>query len=190
MLTKSRANKRSKPLEAGAVYGHLTVRERVYIPGKEPMYSCECVCGGSKHVPASSLRRGRALTCGECPSISRGRRRGPTDCLATNRLFRTYVRHASKTGRPFTLSAEEFFALIRGNCHYCGQRPSNCETVSYTGARFLYNGVDKVKPYEGYVSENCVSCCWRCNYAKRDWSRDEFLSWAARLAAHQDKLRG
>lgn len=52
---------------------------------------------------------------------------------------------------------------------------------------FFYTGVDRVDNGIGYTIENVVPCCGTCNHAKSAMSVDEFISWALRIARHQNK---
>ena len=49
---------------------------------------------------------------------------------------------------------------------------------------FLYSGIDRVNSQEGYVKNNCVPCCDKCNKAKMAMSRDEFLNWIKLVYQH------
>ena len=49
---------------------------------------------------------------------------------------------------------------------------------------FIYNGIDRLDPTRGYIAKNVVPCCKTCNVAKLRMSREEFLNWVWRVAAH------
>lgn len=78
-----------------------------------------------------------------------------------------YVRNARQKGIAFELTVEQVRELSQSNCHYCGQPPSN---IIKPGARnpypWVYNGIDRMDNSAGYIPENCVPCCSRCNYMK------------------------
>lgn len=58
-------------LEAGSVFGLLTVIERIHwsdprceSKSRRSMWLCKCACGGTKQVPTSDLRNGHTSSCG------------------------------------------------------------------------------------------------------------------------------
>ena len=94
-------------------------------------------------------------------------------------VFGVYRRNAEAAGRSFTLTLQEFAALLREPCGYCGQAPSW--------------GVDRVRNGEGYTAINAIPCCGICNRMKRDRSRKEFLRHVKRIAAYcgnKEKVAG
>lgn len=73
-----------------------------------------------------------------------------------------------------------FENYILGVCNYCKLKPQ---------FPFSRNGIDKIDPNEGYLEENCVSCCKFCNIAKLDYSIDEFKEWIIRIYNHLNTNR-
>jgi len=70
---------------------------------------------------------------------------------------------SKKQKRSFTLSQDDWDALIIGNCAYCNRpRPDN-----------KWNGVDRIIPANGYIPANTVSCCHDCNVDKGELSKDD-----------------
>lgn len=78
----------------------------------------------------------------------------------------TYKTNAGKQGKPYDLTKEHFEALIIDTCKYCHRSPK-------PGAFF---GIDKTDPNGGYDTQNCVTACTSCNWAKWDQNIDEFVS--------------
>ena len=74
----------------------------------------------------------------------------------------SYKMSAKKRGLDFSLSTEDFNALLSQDCHYCG-----CENA---------RGVDRKDSSIGYYSYNVVACCKICNYMKKDHNYPEFIS--------------
>jgi hypothetical protein len=72
---------------------------------------------------------------------------------------------ARQRGKEWAITHEQAFALITGTCVYCGHTPKWPEERV---------GIDRVYSDTGYVIENCVPCCFRCNSAKNDMGLDEF----------------
>ena len=65
-----------------------------------------------------------------------------------------YKKRANKKGVSFDLTKEEWDILIKGVCEYCKRTPPK------------WFGIDRVKPEDGYVIGNVVSCCFDCNNDK------------------------
>lgn len=86
--------------------------------------------------------------------------------------YRDYQKDAKKKGRTFTLTFEQFAALIDQPCHYCERGP---ERVTI--------GVDRQDPKIGYEVENCVPCCSPCNFAKGKLTAQEFFGLAEAVVA-------
>ena len=61
----------------------------------------------------------------------------------------------------FSLSFEEFLSLKMSPCEYCGIGPK--EAVEKYGRS---SGIDRRDNDRGYITENCVPCCQRCNTSK------------------------
>lgn len=91
-------------------------------------------------------------------------------------LFKfAYKRRAARKNLQITISEDEFIALVTSDCHYCGKSwKKEVRTVNRREVRMLT--IDRKDSSKGYVSENCVSCCKRCNTIKMDMSYEEFLS--------------
>ena len=68
----------------------------------------------------------------------------------------------------------EFLELTSSDCFYCGAKPSNLRKFP-KGDTYLYNGLDKKIPNQGYILNNIVPCCWRCNKMKCDTPFEEFV---------------
>jgi 5-methylcytosine-specific restriction endonuclease McrA len=95
----------------------------------------------------------------------------------------------------FGLTREQFTALFRGNCHYCGAAPMrvarvgpNCSDEWRAASVTFYNGIDRVDNALGYTFANCVTACFICNQAKHALTLAEFTAWVQRIAAHQARV--
>lgn len=84
------------------------------------------------------------------------------------RLFQ-YKRDAKKDGREWQLTDEEATFMFRSSCHYCGTQPKTS------------GGIDRKDNERGYVRDNTVPCCRKCNTAKRQRSYAEFMQWIDRI---------
>lgn len=75
---------------------------------------------------------------------------------------------AKKRKKNWSLSHTESFKMITSPCDYCGFVPE------WPNNRV---GIDRVDNTKGYTPNNCVSCCFTCNSAKKELTRDDFLAW-------------
>ena len=146
----------------------------------------ECNCGETfrfdfkKQYSPTNLER---IACRWCRHASyRQPHRGERDA------FRRIKADAKNRGREFSISIEWFISECHKPCHYCGAVDSNkikVKIMQKQGAVghdiFRYNGLDRIDSGLGYTKENCVSCCWICNRAKRDMSQKDFMEWIDRL---------
>lgn len=83
---------------------------------------------------------------------------------------------SKERGLLVEISLEEYIDLVSSSCYYCdGKIPE----VGY--------GLDRVDSSKGYLKDNCVACCTRCNRAKGDTTPTEFLEWAKQIVAHSSK---
>ncbi len=83
-------------------------------------------------------------------------------------IYGHYKKGAKIRSIPFQLSFEEFMTFWQQPCFYCGLE---IKTI----------GIDRVENKQGYFMENLVSCCARCNRAKSDMSKAEWIEFIRRL---------
>ena len=79
--------------------------------------------------------------------------------------YREYRNSAKKRNLCFKLTEEECEKLFKSSCHYCGSISNNNSLI----------GIDRVDNDRGYISENCVPCCYICNLMKSDQNVDIFI---------------
>jgi hypothetical protein len=65
------------------------------------------------------------------------------------------------------LSEKTYTELTNRNCYYC-----DLDLSDKTGAR-----LDRIDSNKGYILQNVVPCCKRCNVAKNDMTIHEFITW-------------
>ena len=153
---------------------------------------CQCSCGNNYRAK-HPCHLGRLVTSCGCKNreLSRARRLGkpPNNRLPAGEsyvrlMFRTYKLHAQRRSLIFKITLDEFRRLVSGNCSYCGTKPKPAPHVGrYHGAAAI-NGVDRINSKNGYIIENCTSCCKQCNRAKSNLSLAEFKTWVKRVAKH------
>ena len=142
-------------------------------------WKCRCDCGKECFKTSADLVSHYHIMCPDCSRKERIRKTTLPDNLSKwNRIIRIYKKNAAKNGRVYTLSDEQFHRLATENCKYCGMPPS---MGSYG---VVYNGIDRVDASKGYIPDNCVPCCYRCNYMKNKLTTGEFLSHVERIYAY------
>lgn len=179
----------------GQRFGRLVVLKfahyREYPEGgkirKRAVFTCQCDCGEIKDIPAIQLGKG-TTSCG-CllreTAAAKGRKSAlPLGVAARNRVLDMYTRSAKMRGYSFEIPLKEFNNLLISDCYYCGQPPSNKSSSRGATGEFVYNGIDRLDNSIGYTVDNCVPCCDMCNTAKNNKTKDEFITWAKRIAQH------
>jgi len=168
----------------GHKYGRLTVIERETDNSKRlwsgAYWRCQCDCGNMIVVKAADLRRGHTRSCG---CLRKDTARLPKGEAAFNQVVIQMKGNAKTRGIRWELTREEVRHFTKQPCAYCGIGPSQEKSGKYYGT-YTYNGLDRVDSNKGYVIDNIVSCCKRCNWAKGDMTTDEFYDWVARVHKH------
>lgn len=83
---------------------------------------------------------------------------------------------APSRGYEYQLLRQQAYQMILGNCVYCGATPNPL------------NGIDRVMNSVGYLLDNCVSCCARCNKMKMELDGPEFIAQAHLITLHQARF--
>lgn len=97
---------------------------------------------------------------------------------STKHKFDLYKIYAKSRKKEFGVSFEECEFLFLGKCYYCGENSNSGKL----------NGIDRVDNKIGYLSENVVSCCSRCNFAKGDMLKDDFIGMCVKIASHSNSV--
>lgn len=177
----------------GQSFGRWTVE--AFVGAKSPnsghiYWSCRCECGRTQDVRGTKLLNNHSMQCERC-NRKEGARSGrlkrmlPDGQASYNELRSQYCRNARKRNLPFALSDKELRRLFTSICYYCGAPPASI----WKGATaFVYNGLDRIDNTLGYIPDNVVPCCTTCNFAKREMSRVDFISWVERVYLRQFQL--
>jgi len=170
-------------------YGRLTVLSLENPIKGRTYWLCKCECGKIKPILAQHLKSGNIVSCGNkgCKPTHSSSNKLPVGISSFNKLYTSYKKRAETKGILFNFSKDDAKKLFLDDCYYCGCKPSQLAGNKTTNGRFTYNGIDRKDNKIGYVSSNCVSCCWDCNRAKFTKSYDEFLSWIERIKNHDRK---
>lgn len=177
--TKSCGCLRFKNL-SGNVFGRLKVTSE-YKKEKRNKYSitkwlCKCSCGKEKWINSQDLISKHTQSCGCLQMETIRNRKLDYSRASQNKCYANYKKNAKSKNRKFDLSFEDFINLTQSDCYYCNVSPKNCQkSIGYNGS-YVYNGIDRINSNEGYVISNCVPCCKKCNIAKHNMSKGEFLN--------------
>lgn len=163
----------------GRRFGYWLVTSQAPRNGNKTMWHCRCIdCG------FTTIRRGTHLKIGKfrkCFGSHYNREKlggsgtKPPGHANATETFGVYRIRARNHGHEFSLTREEFVALAVQDCHYCGAAPSQVTNRQHFNGRFIYNGIDRKDSTLGYVPDNCLPCCGRCNTMKSDIPYAEFL---------------
>lgn len=106
-------------------------------------------------------RNGSSKYCDKCRPDARGIK----NAYKNNPLnkYRSYMNSAEHRDIVFKASLEEFLEYWQEPCFYCGDE---IETI----------GVDRVDNSIGYEVGNLVSCCTKCNYMKKHYSTEDWVT--------------
>lgn len=135
-------------------------------------WKCICDCGKIKWLRRSEIQNRTYKSCGCIKKDKAG-----VHSIIEN-TYGGYKRGAKRRNLQFELTKEDFLKYVFGKCHYCGINP--CNTIKHQSRSEItlkLNGIDRMDNSFGYLKENCVSCCKKCNIAKSVMGKQEFLRW-------------
>lgn len=171
-----------KPLElVGKKFGRLTVVSKYGRVSNSVGWLCKCDCGKEKVIRGGHLSSGATTSCG-CYSVDviRERHRPNRQQTLFNSIRQGYLNGAKKRKLVWELSSQECVSLFLSACYYCGSSPQYHPRKKYK--EIAYNGIDRVDNSIGYLTHNVVPCCTRCNLAKNNSSKEEFLAMCKAVA--------
>jgi len=82
--------------------------------------------------------------------------------------FSSYKSRAKRKELIFNIPSDVFEVLKERPCYFCRTTKQKV-------------GVDRINNIKGYVSGNCVPCCWDCNRSKSNKSLDEYKEYLLRF---------
>lgn len=151
-------------------------------------WNCLCDCGSNKIVirrECNIIYGKGSCGCNLSAHLKKIHVGNINPNAAFDCVFDIYKRSAKVNNRDFNLSSEEFKKLTSDNCFYCGEKPSKIKdgykNIKYKNSVYIWNGIDRVDSTKGYIKSNCVTCCSKCNVAKKDMSFDDFISWVNKI---------
>ena len=99
------------------------------------------------------------------------------DELGQAAVIRNYINNCRNRNLVYSMPNEIMIKIFKSECYYCGQVPSNKMKICGQNQPYAYNGLDRIDNNRGYVPDNVVPCCKRCNKAKSNKTKEEFLNW-------------
>lgn len=169
------------------VFGSLTAVETIKKHGSiKIVWKCTCICDRNtcpKIVFANSgdLRNGRVKSC-------QGQQYDKSIHLAIRLYFSKIRTSALKRNYVFELTLDQFIGLIQQPCKYCNANDDIKRMAQSSKPRWALrcNGIDRWDNTMGYIYENCVPCCARCNRAKDDMSGYEYINHCRKVTKHNE----
>lgn len=153
--------------------------------GERTKYLCLCDCGNEVIVDGSKIKNNHTKSCGCIRNevdYGKGRRLASGEA-SRNSLINSYKYNSKNKGIKFELSDEEMILMFESNCYYCGREPYMATQRKGCYGAYIYNGIDRLNndPNIGYITNNTVSCCTKCNYIKNKLNYDEFIKWISEV---------
>jgi len=146
-------------------FGKLTVVKFFQRKPGRTEWVCKCDCGKEKVILATCLKSGNTTSCG-CYAIEESikRKRG----IPYKWLYTALKNVCNHKNILLGISFEDFLEYTKTDkCHYCWSKiewhPHETPKTSHG-----YN-LDRKDGLKGYIKENCVVCCSKCNYGKREY---------------------
>jgi len=170
--------------ETGNHYGRLTVLKRAErVHGKDSAYwHCRCDCGNETIVRSTCLRGGHTKSCGCLQEERRWEALALPEGVAAFNSMVSNIQHGAKARQlEWNLTDEQVAYLTKQQCYYCGAEPSQVSHPAKCNGVYVYNGLDRIDNDKGYMIDNVVPCCIKCNRAKRTMTLGEFESWIVRV---------
>lgn len=88
-----------------------------------------------------------------------------------NGQFHQYKKRAKKSNIVFELNEKDCVDFFETNCYYCGDKINGL-------------GIDRVDNKKGYVKDNIVPCCSKCNFMKHVMGIEEFIEQLKKIVQH------
>jgi hypothetical protein len=166
----------------GQRFGKLTVMEESSSRRGKSMWKCSCTCGNEKMIRGFDLTRGKSTSCGSCGSFATNME------PRRHAIYITYKRCAKERGYEFNITSEQFKALTKQPCIYCGAQPVENHKGGYKDP-IKFNGIDRKDNTKGYEEDNCFPCCKTCNLGKNNMTYEEHQAYIEQLVLHTLKQK-
>lgn len=163
---------------SGMKFGNLTAIKKDLSPRASKLgrpWICSCVCGSEVSIRRISLIRGERTCCGCINRVNPrpGMKYSNRIDAKVGNLMSVCRKGAKDRLLEFSLSVDEFKAMVMSECFYCGGYSKH---LVIDGTAIGICGVDRVDSGLGYTPSNCSPCCSICNDMKRAVPFYEFLA--------------
>lgn len=196
MLENQKKVKKWGPDITGKKFFNFTAIKYSHTPknDKRGYWLCRCDCGKEYLIRTDHLKVGRTKRrcTADCPYREHKYLPGES---GFKQLILRYKYEAKKRGYQWGLSEKDFKELTQKDCFYCGAIPSQIITHgNNTGAtkeakqraQYVYNGIDRIDNSIGYIINNCITSCSKCNLAKQKLSVESFLKHIEKIYLYQN----
>jgi hypothetical protein len=150
-------------------------------------YNCiNCNVNTTQRADEYNRRGQLCKTCKIKNSSEDGLKNRNLEQVCANIMFDRFNKRYEKKGLICNIKGNELLDLIKSDCHYCGEPPSNKMNYiqKYFSYQFHYNGLDRINSKKGYIIGNVVPCCKKCNLAKSDLSYTDFINHISKIYKH------
>ena len=216
-MDKNRYPFRKPLVNVGDKFGllNITFISRKVTKGDKIRTFCKCLCDCGREIETLyySLKTNETTSCG-CISAQKNalfhrKEIGEASFNSYERRYKNCAKH-KKIPIEYSLTREDFKNLVYNNCHYCNTGPQRFNpyfhkdgitlkffkgqkrsAVSQEWAEkqtIFVNGIDRIDSLKGYTIDNVLTCCSKCNYAKRGMSYNEFLEYLDKLILYRTSL--
>jgi len=96
-------------------------------------------------------------------------------CDTPNYAYTQYKASSKTRKLLFDITFEDFLTFWRIPCYYCND---SIETI----------GLDRIDSSKGYIINNIVSCCTKCNYMKRDLNKEDFINHCNKIIGNNEMM--
>lgn len=145
-------------------------------------WNCICECGKEFIRESKQIKRKDVKSCG-CEKLN-FKYRLPFGEAHFRFIEHAYKSSAKKRNIEWNLSREKFRELCLKKCFYCGREPDkiyNPKSNKNVNGLMKISGIDRMNSHKGYMIENCVPCCEKCNKAKSAIEYEKWVEWLDRI---------
>ena len=129
------------------------------------MATCHCGKGFTAQCRKLSTKQTKSCGCLKYSGLTRGHSfsYNSTNKKTLSRVYSSYKHSAKVRNLELSIDKENFGELASQECFYCKEVPET------------YHGLDRIDPQFGYVIDNVVPCCKKCNLMKHTLTQQEFV---------------
>lgn len=181
----------------GQKFGRLTFIRKMNTRNDRgrKVWKLQCDCASIIYREAGAIINGSTQSCGCLFNEAQATRARKYDPIISSaiKVFDNYK------NKDCNIDFDTFLKITQQNCDYCGRPPhrktnignGKTKPVSQNqklNGNFIYNGLDRIDSSKGHTANNVVPCCWDCNRAKGDMTREQFKAHIKRMHDHMFKV--